>query len=270
MGVGLLMTRDQFSVGSMQLRLTRHSNETFQSTSRYELNPNTQKSYKISQNLSPKHTARGIAQSPYHIYKHRKACLSKQPPWRAAGDPRLAHGRSRVQAPAPAGALHVLFSTLPSFLLQEIVFFAPFPPNPQKVLGLLYTTGWVYYKIPNTIKSYKISKTRSTWCCAIALPYKACLSKQHPWRAAGHGDPLLACGRSRAWAPAPGGTLRTLFFSTLSSFLPFLHLPPQTHESVRVIVVMWGGKFVSKRWLYTSFILLHDVWTGVLLLRVLL
>ena len=110
--------------------------------------------------------------------------------------------------------------------------FRTFPTKPTKVLGLLYTTGWVYYKIPNTIKSYKISKTR-----AIALPYKACLSKQHPWRAAGHGDPLLACGTSRARAPAPAGMLRTLFFSTLSSFLPFSHLPHQTHESVRVIVV---------------------------------
>ena len=62
--------------------------------------------------------------------QHGKACLSKQSPWRAAGDPRLAPGRSRVRAPGPAGALRALFfSTLPSFLLQEIVFFAPSPPN---------------------------------------------------------------------------------------------------------------------------------------------
>ena len=47
--------------------------------------------------------------------------------------PRLARGRSRVQAPGPAGALRALFfSTLPSFLLPEIVFFAPSPPTPQK------------------------------------------------------------------------------------------------------------------------------------------
>ena len=95
---------------------------------------NTIKSYKISQKLSPKHTARGVAQWYYPIYRHGKACLSKQSPWHAAGDSRLARSRSRVRAPAPA-----YFSTLPSFLLREIVFFT-FPTNPMKVLGLLYTT----------------------------------------------------------------------------------------------------------------------------------
>ena len=96
-------------------------------------NPNTIKSYKILQKLSPKHAAHGVAQSTYPNYRHGKACLSKQPPWRAAGDPRLARGRSRVRAPGPAGALRALFfSPLPSFLLPEIVFFAPSPPTPQK------------------------------------------------------------------------------------------------------------------------------------------
>ena len=81
---------------------------------------------------SPKQVARGVAQSPYPIYRHGKACLSKRPPWRAAGDPRLARGRSRVRAPGPVDALLALFfSTLPSFLLREIVFFAPSPPNPR-------------------------------------------------------------------------------------------------------------------------------------------
>ena len=84
-------------------------------------NPNTIKSYKMA-----KHAALGVAQSLYPIYRHRKACLSNQPTWHAAGDPR------RVRALAPAGALRVLFfSTLPSFLLREIVFFAPSPPTPQ-------------------------------------------------------------------------------------------------------------------------------------------
>ena len=100
-------------------------------------NPNTIKSYKILQKLSPKHAAHGVAQSTYPNYRHGKACLSKQPPWRAAGDPRLARGRSRVRTPGPAGALSVLFfSTLPSFLLPEIVFFRTFPTNPAKVLVL--------------------------------------------------------------------------------------------------------------------------------------
>ena len=62
----------------------------------YYINPNTIKSYKILQKLSPKHAAHGVAQSTYPNYRHGKACLSKQPPWRAAGDPRLARGRSRV------------------------------------------------------------------------------------------------------------------------------------------------------------------------------
>ena len=97
-------------------------------------NPNSIRSYKIVlvQKLSPKHAKRGVAQSPYPTYRHGKACLSKQPPWRAAGDPRLARGRSLVRAPGPAGALRALFfSTLPSFLLREIVFLAPSPPNPR-------------------------------------------------------------------------------------------------------------------------------------------
>ena len=94
-------------------------------------NPNSIRSYKIVQKLSPKHAARGIAQSPYPTYRHGKACLSKQPPWRAAGDPRLARGRSRVRG--PAGALRALFfSTFPSFLLREIVFFRTFPTKPVK------------------------------------------------------------------------------------------------------------------------------------------
>ena len=97
------------------------------------------KSYKILQKLSPKHAAHGVAQSTYPICRRGKACLSKQPPWRAAGDPRLARGRSRVRAPGPAGALRVLFfSTLPSFPLREISFFRTFPTNSAKVLGLTY------------------------------------------------------------------------------------------------------------------------------------
>ena len=79
-------------------------------------NPNTIKSYKILQKLSPKHAAHGVAQSAYPIYRHGKACLSKEPPWRAAPDPRLACGRSRVRAPGPVGALRAFFSppSLPS------------------------------------------------------------------------------------------------------------------------------------------------------------
>ena len=90
----------------------------FQNIVQCPSNPNSIIHHQTSQKLSPKHAARGVAQSPHPIYRHGKACLSKQPPWRAAGDPRLARGRSRVRAPGPAGALRALFfSTLPSFLL---------------------------------------------------------------------------------------------------------------------------------------------------------
>ena len=64
------------------------------------INPNAQKSYKISQKLSPKHATRGVAQSPYPTYSHGKVHSSKQLLWRAAADPRLACGCSRFRAPA--------------------------------------------------------------------------------------------------------------------------------------------------------------------------
>ena len=104
-------------------------------------NPNTIKSYKILQKLSPEHAAHGVAQSTYPIYRHRKTCLSKQAPWRAAGDPHLARSRSRVRAPGPAGALRVLFfSTLPSFLLREIVF-SHLPYQPRKSVRVNKSCG---------------------------------------------------------------------------------------------------------------------------------
>ena len=121
--------------------------------------------------------------------RHRKACLSKQPPWHAAPDPHLARGRSRVRAPGPAGALRVLFSP-PSLPSSGNSFFRTFPTKPMKVLGLFYTTfyttGWVYYN-PNTIKSSKILQKLSPKHAAhgvVQSPYpiyrhrKACLSKQ--------------------------------------------------------------------------------------------
>ena len=77
---------------------------------------------------------------------HHQISLSKQPPWRAAGDPRLARGRSRVRAPGPAGALRALFFLHPPFLPPSGgSFFRTFPTKPTKVLGLASTTGWVHY-----------------------------------------------------------------------------------------------------------------------------
>ena len=106
------------------------------------INPSIKTSYKILQRLSPKHVARGVVQSLYPIYSQGKPCLSEQLQWRAAADPRLARGKSWVRAPAPAGALRALFfSTLPSFLLCEIVFFRTFPTHSIKVLGKIFTVN---------------------------------------------------------------------------------------------------------------------------------
>ena len=74
-----------------------------------------------------KHAAWGVAQSPYPIYRYGKACFSKQPPWLAAGDPRLARGRSCFFSPP----------SLPSSF-RRYFFVAHSPPTPQfaaKVLG---------------------------------------------------------------------------------------------------------------------------------------
>ena len=115
--------------------------------------PNTIKSYKISQKLSPKHAAHGVAQSPYPICRHGKAYLSKQPPWRAAGDPRVARGRSRVRAPAPAGALSVLFfSTLPSFLLWEIGLGLRYHPSTETYM---YFDKTCHCHFHNCLKDYQ-------------------------------------------------------------------------------------------------------------------
>ena len=80
-----------------------------------------------------KHTAHGVAQSPEPIYRHGRACLSKQLPWRAAGDSSLARGRPRVRALAPAGALHMIFSP-PSLPSVRLVF-----------TGKLYRQHLLYY-----------------------------------------------------------------------------------------------------------------------------
>ena len=100
-------------------------------------NPNTLKILQSLTKLFPKHAARGVAQSPYPIYRHGKACLSKKPPWRATGDACLARGRSRVGAPAPAGTLRTLFSP-PSLPPSGDSFFRIFPTKPTKVLGLFH------------------------------------------------------------------------------------------------------------------------------------
>ena len=102
-------------------------------------NPNTIKSYKSYKNY---------LQNTQHIVLHKPH-----------------------HEPRPRGHAARAFFLHPPFLPPPgDSFFRTFPTNSAKVLGLLYTAGLVY--IPNTIKSYKtISKTCSTWCCTIDLPY---------------------------------------------------------------------------------------------------
>ena len=57
-----------------------------------------------------------------------------------AGDPCLAHGRSRVRALSPGPRRRAFFSsTLPSFLLREIIvfFFLHFPHQPRKSVRVM-------------------------------------------------------------------------------------------------------------------------------------
>ena len=183
-------------------------------------NPNRQKSYKILQRLSPKHTAHGVAQSPYPIYSHGKAYLSKQLPWHAAGDPCLAHSKSRVQALGPTGALRMFFSTLPSFLFGEIVFLHLPHHLRESVRDIVHHS--LGLTNPNRQNSYKILQRLSPRHAARGVaqsPYpiyshgKAYLSKQLRWHAP--GDPWYVPGLSRG----PRGHAARNFFCTLPSFL---------------------------------------------------
>ena len=67
------------------------------------LNPNTIKSYKILQKLSPKHAAHGVAQLPYPIYRYGKACLSKQPPLACRPGPSPSTRQVPGLSPEPGG-----------------------------------------------------------------------------------------------------------------------------------------------------------------------
>ena len=109
-------------------------------------NPNTIKSYKILQKLSPKHAAHGVARSTYPIYGHGKACLSKQPPLVCSWGPLPGTQQVPGSSSGPRGrTARAFFSTLPSFLLREIVFFHTFPTNPAKVLGLKHLPRGSFY-----------------------------------------------------------------------------------------------------------------------------
>ena len=131
-----------------------------------QLNPNSIRSYKIVQKLSPKHAARGIAQSPYPTYRHGKARLSKQPPWRAAGDPRLARRQVPGSSPGPGGRAARASFLHPPFLPPSgdrffFFFSAPFPTKavrPVVRLGLMHATPLaITLTLLDLTKSYKNS-----------------------------------------------------------------------------------------------------------------
>ena len=192
-------------------------------------------------------------QSPYPIYRHGKACLSKHPPWRAAPDPRLARGRSRVRAPGPAGALRALFFLHPPFLPPSGDSSFRTSQQTNESVRVIIHTGWVYYN-PNTIKSYKNYLLKHAAHGVAQSPYpiyrheKACLSNQPPWRAA--PDPRLARGRS--WVRAPGRRASCARF--------FLHppfLPPSGDSSFRTFPTkptkVLGLKDTRQKYLWSGF-----------------
>ena len=101
-------------------------------------NPNTIKSYKILQKLSPKHAAHGVAQSTYPNYRHGKACLSKQPPLACSGGPSPSTRQVPGSSPGSGGRAARAFFLHPPFLPPSgDSFFRTFPTNPAKVLGLI-------------------------------------------------------------------------------------------------------------------------------------
>ena len=99
-------------------------------------NPNTIKSYTISQKLSPnkQHEVLHNRPTPY-IGTERLVCLNS-PCGSCSWGPWFSTRYVPGSSPGPRGhAARAFFSTLPSFLLREIVF-SHLPTNPVKVLGL--------------------------------------------------------------------------------------------------------------------------------------
>ena len=89
-----------------------------------------------------------FVQVTHKILLHGKACFSKRPPWRAAADSRLAHGRSLVQAPVPVGALRS-FLTLPSFPLEIYIVQIPNHPCGQVKVKSMFVIPTALYREKN-------------------------------------------------------------------------------------------------------------------------
>ena len=111
------------------------------------INPNTIKSYKISQKLSPKHAAHGVAQSTYPNYRHGKACLSKQSPLACSWGPSPSTRQVPGSSPGYGGRAARAFFLHPPFLPPSgDSFFRTFPTNPAKVLGLMFIFLYQIYQ----------------------------------------------------------------------------------------------------------------------------
>ena len=84
------------------------------------------------------------------IGTERLACLNSPPGVQLGSSP----STRQIPGSSPRSGRHASFLHPPFLPPSGDSFFRTFPTKPTKVLGLLYTTGWVYYN-PNTIKSYK-------------------------------------------------------------------------------------------------------------------
>ena len=105
---------------------------TLPHTHRHTLNPNTIKSYKSYKNYLQNTQHMVLCNRPTLIIgTERLACLNS--PLACSRGPSPSTRQVPGLSPVSGGrAARAFFSTLPSFLLPEIVFFTPSPPTPQK------------------------------------------------------------------------------------------------------------------------------------------
>ena len=140
-------------------------------------------------------------------------------------------------SPGPRGCAAWAFFSTPQFLPLSGEFFCTFPTKPTEVLGLLYTTGWVYYN-PNTLKSYKISPKQAA-CGVAQLPYpiyrhgKACLN--NPMACSWGTSPSMQQVPGSIRALVPAGALRMLFSP------PSLPFSLGTHSKPTIVLGLYNN-----------------------------
>ena len=166
----------------------------------------------------------------------------------------MRHGRSWVWAPGPADMLRTLcFLHSPFLPPSGDSFFRTFPTKPVKVLGLLYTTGWVYYN-PNTMKSYKnylqntqhvVFHNRPT--LSIGTERLACLNNPHGMQL----GPSSSTRQIPGSRPGRGGSAARAFFLH-PPFLPptgvsFFRTFPT--KPVKVLGLLYPTGWVYYNWM---------------------